>query len=147
MGFIAVRGRFSSCWIWSGIGVILIISSPSLTIQAMLRYGQRTFYVIGGTTGFEYNMQVHRLCLSAPSSSFDCGEMASTGSTSILAKWTHELQGPECEHARYRHEAFLYNGKKIVVFGGGTRDMVTTFDKVVSVYVVIEFYLRCRLSA
>lgn len=91
-----------------------------------MRQNDRVFYVVGGTTGFEYNMRVSRLTLPDP---MEVCRAQSERSEVPKGQWTHQLIGPEGSNPRYRHEAFLVNNK-ILVFGGGTRDMVVSLDKV-----------------
>lgn len=66
--------------------------------QAMC-YHEGHIYVVGGTTGFEYSMDVHRLSLTDLS-------------------WTRLPSDMEPTR-RYRHELAVHDGR-ILVFGGGT---------------------------
>lgn len=59
-------------------------------------------YSIGGTSGYEYEMDVHRLDLR-------------TRKWELLHKSRGEGQEPE---PRYRHEVVFYKGR-IYIFGGG----------------------------
>lgn len=71
------------------------------------------FYTVGGTSGFHYYMDVHRLDL-----------------TQTPPKWTKLYQQPGDENeprSRYRHELCLYDNK-IFVLGGGTSFMAERFD-------------------
>jgi len=72
------------------------------------------FYTVGGTSGFHYYMDVHRLDL-----------------TQNPPKWSklyNQQPGGEDEpRARYRHELCLYDNK-IFVLGGGTSFMAERFD-------------------
>uniref|UniRef100_A0A2P2I7Q2 Kelch domain-containing protein 10 n=2 Tax=Hirondellea gigas TaxID=1518452 RepID=A0A2P2I7Q2_9CRUS len=66
-------------------------------------------YVVGGTTGFQYNLDVHHI--------------------NIVDRVWSELpvsQG-ETPMARYRHEVLLHNGE-LVVFGGGQKDVTAPLD-------------------
>jgi len=71
-------------------------------------YGQgvvmdgKYIYSIGGTSGYEYEMDVHRFDLS-------------TRKWELLHKSLGEGQEPE---PRYRHEVVFYKGR-IYIFGGG----------------------------
>lgn len=70
-------------------------------------YGQgvvmdgKYIYSIGGTSGYEYEMDVHRLDLST-------------------RKWEllHKSHGGQEPEPRYRHEVVFYKGR-IYIFGGG----------------------------
>jgi len=71
-------------------------------------YGQgvvmdgKYIYSIGGTSGYEYEMDVHRLDLS-------------TRKWELLHKSLGDIQEPE---PRYRHEVVYYKDR-IYIFGGG----------------------------
>uniref|UniRef100_A0A914VQH9 Kelch repeat protein n=1 Tax=Plectus sambesii TaxID=2011161 RepID=A0A914VQH9_9BILA len=93
--------------------------------QAMMRQNDRVFYVVGGTTGFEYNMRVSRLIMPDPA---EVSRAQTERFETPKGQWTHQLTGPEGNNPRYRHEAFLVDNK-ILVFGGGTRDMVVSLEK------------------
>ncbi|XP_064486479.1 kelch domain-containing protein 10-like [Ornithodoros turicata] len=79
------------------------------------QYGQAmclhngALYVVGGTTGFEYSMDVHRLSLP-----------------DLTWKRLHTLQEPK---SRYRHELVSYSDM-IYVLGGGTARTSLTLHKV-----------------
>lgn len=65
-------------------------------------------YTIGGTTGFEYSCDVHRLNLSN-----NVWEL-------VYQSRPDMRDDPE---GRYRHE-IVYDGKYIYIFGGGTSNVV-----------------------
>ncbi|CAB0001160.1 unnamed protein product [Nesidiocoris tenuis] len=75
------------------------------------QYGQAAFidgphlYVIGGTTGYEYSADVHKLDLAAARWSDSC----------LCKGLPNEPMG------RYRHELGIH-GSKVFMFGGGTSD-------------------------
>ncbi|VDP07368.1 unnamed protein product [Soboliphyme baturini] len=77
--------------------------------HAMLRH-RDVLYVVGGTTGFAYNMDVFALPLrKAP-----------------LA-W-HKLESSEAGNGRYRHEIAVYKNQ-LYVFGGGQAETVFRLDE------------------
>uniref|UniRef100_A0A8D8W8E5 Kelch domain-containing protein 10 homolog n=1 Tax=Cacopsylla melanoneura TaxID=428564 RepID=A0A8D8W8E5_9HEMI len=84
------------------------------------RYGQAVvvnenyLYSIGGTTGFVYSMDVHRLCLT-------------THRWSTL--YNSDLFGPGDPEPRYRHEAVYFQGH-IYVLGGGTEARVFSLEDI-----------------
>jgi len=67
---------------------------------------KHNLYVIGGTSGFHYNMQV-----------FGC-EINLDSSSGAQGQWRLMLRGNEAA-PRYRHEAFYFDGR-LHVLGGGT---------------------------
>lgn len=76
--------------------------------QAMTLVG-KSLYVIGGTTGYEYSIDVHKLDLN-----------------SLI--W-EELETSEKPKERYRHEV-ASDGNRIFVFGGGTATESTEFTEI-----------------
>jgi len=75
-------------------------------------------YVIGGTSGFDYNMQVFELKLGATSTTNPKGEVESRSL----------LRGAELT-PRYRHESFYFN-EKLHVLGGGKTNTVCSLENV-----------------
>ncbi|XP_025107786.1 kelch domain-containing protein 10-like isoform X2 [Pomacea canaliculata] len=75
-------------------------------------------YIVGGTTGFIYNSDVHRLNLQ-------------TCHWDILfdSKQSGENDTAYCPEGRYRHEMILYDNK-LFMFGGGLANAVYPLDKI-----------------
>jgi hypothetical protein len=96
-------------------------------------YGQgvvmdgKYIYSIGGTSGYEYEMDVHRFDLS-------------TRKWELLHKSLGEGQEPE---PRYRHEVVFYKGR-IYIFGGGrggARNIYYGFSVSIKYFIYIFKYM------
>ena len=72
------------------------------------------FYSVGGTTGHQYSIDVHRFDLL---------------SRRWTALWKKSRSGDEFPEARYRHEIVLFDGK-IFAFGGGTDQVCFSLKKI-----------------
>ncbi|KAL1110152.1 hypothetical protein AAG570_008229 [Ranatra chinensis] len=78
--------------------------------QAVLLLG-KYLYVIGGTTGYEYSSDVHRLDLET--SVWECVYLCNGGCDEPMGRYRHELG---------------FDGKRIFVLGGGTAELVFGFE-------------------
>ncbi|XP_071082314.1 kelch domain-containing protein 10-like [Haliotis cracherodii] len=78
--------------------------------HAMLLIG-RYLYVCGGTTGFVYNMDVHRLSLD----------------TLVWEKLSSDQESPSDPDGRYRHEMACFQ-HRLYIFGGGTAGEAYRFE-------------------
>jgi hypothetical protein len=88
-------------------------SPPKLYGQALALDGLY-LYTVGGTTGYEYNADVHRLDLR-------------TGVWEVV--YVCEGKGKKEPQGRYRHE-LAFDGTRIYLLGGGTADDVYGFQVV-----------------
>lgn len=97
---------------------------PPLYGQAVVLNGQY-LYTVGGTTGYEYSADVHRLNLESK-----------VWEEVYICKGSVNEPG-----GRYRHE-LVFDGTRIFILGGGTAIEAFGF-KVSYCYNIIDVYLNC----
>lgn len=103
---------------------LIIPKDESMDVQPVEQYGQAIafdqdngcLYVVGGTTGYLYTIDVHKFDLHT-------------------RKWTQlykQAPGafPTFPEPRYRHEVVLHQ-QKLYIFGGGTADACFGFSEVI----------------
>ncbi|VDN01694.1 unnamed protein product [Thelazia callipaeda] len=98
------------------------------------------FYVIGGTTGWEYNLEVHSL-----EPAFDNAEIKSIDQLKPVC-WNWKLLHDGSQMiGRYRHEA-LVTGDEIVLIGGGTPEWTSTLMQLL-VFTIAENKFRIQMTS
>ncbi|TMS36534.1 hypothetical protein L596_003677 [Steinernema carpocapsae] len=114
--FAATRSRFDQ-WNWQEI--VTVGDNRPLPIygQSMAYIEGDGIYVIGGTTGFHYNMDVHKLKQPLP------GPLTSE-MLMMPWEWSLECPGTPSEPGRYRHEMVSVDGGFVIIGGGGFGDGV-----------------------
>ncbi|XP_018018414.1 kelch domain-containing protein 10 [Hyalella azteca] len=87
-------------------------ASPLSCYGQAVTLDDNELYVVGGTTGYEYNMDVHKI--------------------NVVDRVWEQLYQTSADHhlpmTRYRHEIILH-GENLLVFGGGQKEATAPLDR------------------
>uniref|UniRef100_A0A1I7Y786 Kelch domain-containing protein 10 n=1 Tax=Steinernema glaseri TaxID=37863 RepID=A0A1I7Y786_9BILA len=111
-------GRFDH-WKWVEVPTVGEARPTPVYGQSMIYIEGDGIYIIGGTTGFQYNMDVHKLKQPLPG-------CLTESMLSMEWEWSFEKSGA-AEIGRYRHEMIpVFEG--FLIIGGGTPNSSLTLD-------------------
>ncbi|MFH4976467.1 hypothetical protein AB6A40_003176 [Gnathostoma spinigerum] len=107
-------------------------NKPFEQYGSSILYCDSSIYLFGGTTGFEFNMEVRRLLPKVEKryAAHDPPSISDVSEERQYWNWRLLNDGKE-EDGRYKHECILF-GRVVLILGGGIPSRAETFDQILA---------------